>query len=229
MQPAVMGIIGCVMVVGGVLAIIFSRRTAERRGRPETVFRYAWSSVAVWFGALPVIGAIVDVAHLPAKSLDGAYALVLGAGLSVTLWFVVAGMRARRAEFDDLQREFIAEDRTPPRYFWTPWAIFGWTLGFGTALVFGGGLAIGSGIGAFLGDLTAEDVDRIAQGLANVLTVVRSHCCRSRPRQVCGDGGGCAPNRATNCWRMLICPPSGFIPYLDRPGLPGLQTGIRIS
>lgn len=169
MQPTVMGAIGAAMVIGGVLAIIWSRRTEVRRGRPDTLFRYAWSSVIIWFGALPIAAAIVDGAHLSSKLRDVTYALVLVAGLSATVWFVGAGIRARRAEFRELQREFLDDGRTPPRYFWTPWAIFGWTLGFGAVLVFGGGLAAGSIIGAFLDGLTADDVDRIAQNLANII------------------------------------------------------------
>lgn len=125
MQPTVMGAIGATMAIGGALAIIWSCRTEVRRGRPDTLFRYAWSSVTIWFGALPIAAAIVDGAHLSFKVRDVAFALVLVAGLSATVWFVGAGIRARRAEFRELQREFLDDGRTPPRYFWIPWAIFG--------------------------------------------------------------------------------------------------------
>lgn len=107
MQPTVMGAIGATMVLGGALAIIWSRRTEVRRGRPDTLFRYAWSAVIIWFGALPIAAAIVDGAHLSSKLRDVACALALVTGLSAAVSFVGAGMRARRAEFRELQREFL--------------------------------------------------------------------------------------------------------------------------
>ncbi|GEM_PF-2445595 len=170
MQPTFMGTIGAAMVIGGVLAIIWSRRTAHKRGRDATYFVYAWASVAVWFGALPIIGAIDDVADLPAKLRDVLYALVLIGGLATTLWFVAAGIRSRRSEFRELQRQYIDAGRTPPRYFWRPWAIFSWTLGLGSVIVIGGGVAVASLVGALLDNATADEVDRTAQNIANVLT-----------------------------------------------------------
>ncbi|WP_404316416.1 hypothetical protein [Prescottella equi] len=171
MQAAVMTLIGAVMIIGGVVAIVWSRRTADKRGRDETYFVLAWSSVAVWFGALPVIGAIDEVAGLPAKLLDTLYALVLIGGLAVTLLFVTAGIRSRRREFRTLQRQCVDEGRTPSRYFWRPWAIFSWTLGLGAMLVLGGGIGVASLVGALLDNATADEVDRTAQSIANVLTV----------------------------------------------------------
>lgn len=80
-----MGTIGAAMVIGGVLTIVWSRRTADKRGRDATYFVYAWASVAVWFGALPIVGAIDDVAAVPAQLRDVLYALVLIGGLATTL------------------------------------------------------------------------------------------------------------------------------------------------
>lgn len=170
MQPTFMGTIGAAMVIGGVLAIVWSRRAADKRGRDATYFVYAWASVAVWFGALPIIGAIDDVAVLPAKLRDVLYALILIGGLATTLWFVAAGIRSRRSEFRELQRQYTDAGRTPPRYFWRPWAIFSWTLGLGAVIVMGGGVAVASLVGALLDNATADEVDRTAQNIANVLT-----------------------------------------------------------
>lgn len=170
MQQAVMGTIGAVLVVGGVLTIIWSRRTAARRARPDSYFRCAWAAVAMWFGALPIIGAIDAAAHLSAKLQDAAYAIVLIGGLTATLWFAIAGLRARRNEFRELQRECTDEGRTPPRYFWTPWAIFGWTLGLGAVLVICGSLAVASIIGVLLDNATADEVERTSQIIATINT-----------------------------------------------------------
>lgn len=170
MQSAGMGAVGAVIVIGGVVVIIWSRRTADTRGRDATYFAYAWASVAVWFGALPITGAICDVAAMPAKLRDILYALVLISGLATTLWFVAAGIRSRRREFRVLQRQYTDAGRTPPRYFWRPWAIFSWILGLGAMMVIGGGIAIASLVGALLDNATADEVDRTAQNIANVFT-----------------------------------------------------------
>ncbi|MET4614136.1 MFS family permease [Rhodococcus sp. PvR044] len=170
MQQAVMGTIGAVLVIGGVLTIIWSRRTPDRRARPDSYFRCAWASVAMWFGALPIIGAIADITHLSAKLQDAAYAVVLIGGLTATLWFAIVGLRTRRNEFRKLQRQCIDEGRTPPRYFWTPWSIFGWTLGLGAVLVICGSLAIASIIGVLLENATVDEVERTSQTIATITT-----------------------------------------------------------
>jgi len=160
-----------VVVIGGVLAIIWLRRTADCRGHAEAKFASAWISVAVWFGALPIIGAVDDAAHMPARLRDVAYALVLIGGLAVTVWFVAGGIRIRRSDFRELRRQYTDAGRRPPHYFWRPWAIFGWTLGLGTVLVIGGGVAVASVIGAMLDNATAEQVERTGQAIANLLVV----------------------------------------------------------
>jgi len=165
-----MTLIGAMMIIGGVVAIVWSRRAVANQAREETYFAHAWASVAVWFGILPIIGAIDDVADLPAKLLDVLYALVLIGGLTATLWFVIAGIRSRRREFRELQRQCTDAGRTPPRYFWRPWAIFSWTLGLGAMMVIGGGIGVASLVGALLDNATADEVDRTAQSIANVLT-----------------------------------------------------------
>lgn len=164
MQPVVMAI-GGVIIIGGVLGIIWSRRTEYRRGRAASSYTCAWSTAAVWFGTLPII----EATHLPAKLQDIANAIVMCGGLSVTLWFVAAGVRARRAEFHDLRRECLDEGAPAPRYFWSPWAIFGWTLVLGGVLVFGGGFAVASVVGAVVDHSTIDEVERTAQALANVI------------------------------------------------------------
>ena len=166
-----MGTIGAGVVIGGVLAIIWLRRTADSRGRAEAKFASAWISVAVWFGALPVIGAIDDATHMPTRLRDLADALVLLVGLAVTVWFVAGGIRIRRTEFRETQRQCVDEGRRPPRYFLRPWAVFGWTLGFGVVLVIGGGVAVASVIGVMLDNATAEQVDRTAQAIANLIAL----------------------------------------------------------
>ena len=166
MQPVVTSVFGGVLVISGMVGAAWAHRAAERRGRADNFFAYAWTTVAVWFGLLPLI----DGARLPATVQDLAYAVVVAGGIAVTLWCVFCGVRARRAEFRAHQLERRADGEPTSRYFWSPWSIFGWTLGLGFVVVFGIGIAIGSTVGVLLDQATADDVESIAKNLANVIS-----------------------------------------------------------
>lgn len=149
------GLIALAMVVGGlgVSALAFSLAAARSRA----FFVCAWSSVAVWFGALPLVGRLADPSSAFAR--DALNALVLIPGLLTTLGLIALAMRARR-------RESISADGVQSRYFWTPWQIFGWTLTLGEVLVFAGGFAVASIVGVVLDGASAGRVELVSQNVS---------------------------------------------------------------
>ncbi len=107
---------------------------------------------------------------LPARVQDAVSSVVISIGLAAGVWFLVQGVRTRRAEFREQQRDCRNRGAVPPRYFWSPWAIFGWTAALGGLVVVVGGMAVASAIAAMLGFQTQEEVDRASQTAASAIT-----------------------------------------------------------
>ncbi|MEE2061569.1 hypothetical protein [Rhodococcus artemisiae] len=164
MQLAAMAL-GAVMIVAGVCAFVWPPRSLHRHGRAAGSYVRASSAGVISFGALPIVAGL----GLSARSQDAVSAVVVTAGFAAAVWFVVEGMRVRRAEFRERQRQCVEKGAVPPRYFWSPWAIFGWTLALGFPVVLFGGLAVASGIGALIDFETAAEVERASQAFANVI------------------------------------------------------------
>ncbi|WP_137725609.1 hypothetical protein [Prescottella subtropica] len=170
MHPAITTAFAAAWVVGGVLGIIWARRNAECRGPADTHRVIAVATTAVWFGALPLIGAIGDSLNLSGRALDLTYAVVLTGGVTLTARSVIAQVRARRTQFREHQQQLQDEGAPTTRYFWQPGAIAMWTFGVGVALVFAVGIGAVSLIGALIAPATVADVDRISQPAAYAIT-----------------------------------------------------------
>ncbi len=164
MQIAAMAL-GAVIVVAGVCGFVWPPRSVHRYGRASASDVRASLSFMISFGALPLVAGL----GLSARSQDAVSAVVMTAGFASAVWFVVAGMRVRRAEFRERQRQCVEQGAVPPRYFWSPWAIFGLTLALGFPAVLFGGLAVASGIGALITFESAAEVERASQAFANVI------------------------------------------------------------
>lgn len=154
------GLIALAMVVGGfgVGALGFSLAAARSRA----FFVCSWSSVAVWVGALPLVGRLADPSSAFAR--DALHALVLIPGLITTLGLVALGVRARR-------RESVFGGGVRSRYNWTPWQIFGWTLTLGEILVFAGGFAVASVAGIVIDGASAVRVELVSQSVSTAIAL----------------------------------------------------------
>lgn len=157
---------GAMMIVGGACGFVWAPRVAPRYGSASVFYGRAWLLILAAFGALPV----VSILGLPARVQDAVSSVVISIGLAAGVWFLVQGVRTRRAEFREQQRDCRNRGAVPPRYFWSPWAIFGWTAALGGLVVVVGGMAVASAIAAMLGFQTQEEVNRASQTAASAIT-----------------------------------------------------------
>jgi hypothetical protein len=101
--------IGAMMIVGGACGFVRVPRVAPRYGNAAVFYGRAWSLIAAVFGVLP----LVSILALSARVQDAVSSVVIAIGLAAVVWFLVQGVRTRRAEFREQQCQCRTFDGIP--------------------------------------------------------------------------------------------------------------------
>lgn len=161
MTEGLLEAIAGLMIIAGSGAIFYSRRTSGKRLGSRSHFICSWASVSIWFGTTPLVDGL-NSRSSPAVQ-DGWTAIVVVVGAAATLSFAIAGIRSRRTE--------LKAEPGASKYFWSPWAVFGWTLGLGSLAIFAGGLLVASAIGVFYRDAPAVRVEMASQNISSTMVL----------------------------------------------------------
>lgn len=165
-----LSVVGALIFIGAGYAVLRKLRAIRDTNRSDTYFSCMWLWFGAWVGLILVVPNTFDLVTGGATPPPSWIAVVVVLVFVVPFaGFGIAGLWSRWGQFRDLRRQCVEMGTTPPRYFWKPWAITGWTLTFGYAAI----IAAAFGVGALLDNhlegassLESENANRV---FSNVL------------------------------------------------------------